>query len=70
MGGIPAEATHRLKQALQDISIIDRTMQTVKVYSQAAVSNGSAKKLGGGSPLAVDAHNARPQSVVLGPPEQ
>ena len=24
-GGIPAEATHRLKQALQDISIIDRT---------------------------------------------
>ena len=68
-GGIPAEATHRLKQASNDIAVIDRTMQTVTVDSAVAVASGSANNWIDGLELAVDAHNARPHSAVHGPPE-
>ena len=68
-GGIPADAVHRAKKGQQDISILDRAMQTVKQDSAAAVADGDAKNWVDALPLAISAHNKRPHSAVFGPPE-
>jgi hypothetical protein len=68
-GGIPAEAVHREKKGTNDISVLDRAMQTVKQDSAAAVADGDAKTWVEALPLAISAHNARPHSAVFGPPE-
>ena len=68
-GGIPAEAVHREKKGVNDISIIDRAMQGVKQDQAAIVADGDAQNWVGALPMAVDAHNKRPHSAVFGPPE-
>ena len=68
-GGIPREAVHRDKKGTNDISVLDRAMQTVKQDSAAAVADGDAKNWVEALPMAIDAHNQRPHSAVYGPPE-
>ena len=68
-GGIPTEAVHRDKKGKNDISILDRAMQTVKQDSAAAVANGDARNWVDALPIAIQAHNKRPRSDVFGPPE-
>ena len=41
--GIPDEAVHRGKKGANDMSVLDRAMQTVKQDSAAAVADGDAK---------------------------
>ena len=67
--GIPAEAIHRDKKGKNDISVIDRAMQTVKQDSAAAVADGDANNWVEALPMAIDAHNKRPHSAVYGAPE-
>ena len=59
-GGIPAEAVHREKKGVNDISIIDRAMQGVKQDQAAIAADGDAQNWVGALPQAVDAHNKRP----------
>ena len=67
-GGEFAGAQHQLKEAPNDLAIVDRAMQTLKKDLAGLV----AKK--GGTwdqhlKEAVDAYNARPHEAVYGPPE-
>ena len=68
-GGIPGEAVHRDKKGKNDISVLDRAMQTVKQDSAAAVADGDAKNSAEALPQAVSAHNKRPHAAVFGAPE-
>ena len=68
-GGIPAEAVHREKQGLNDISVLDRGMQTLKTDMAQIRADGDATTWTSALPLAVDAHNKRPHASVHGPPE-
>ena len=68
-GGIPGEAVHRDKKGKNDISVLDRAMQTVKQDSAAAVADGDANNWVEALPMAIDAHNKRPHSAVYGAPE-
>ena len=59
---------HREK-GTNDISVLDRAMQTVKQDRAAAVADGDARNWVDVLPMAVDAHNNRPHSTVYGTPE-
>jgi hypothetical protein len=65
---LPAEAVHRQKQAANDISVLDRQMQTIK-RDLAAV----AARMGGDWDTrlskVIQAYNARDHEAVFGPPE-
>jgi hypothetical protein len=64
----PLDIVHREKQGRNDISIVDRAMQTIKIRLGAARANQGgtwSKSL----KQVVDGHNATPHSSVHGPPE-
>ena len=61
---IPEQAVHREKQSMNDISVLDRAMQTVKKDMSADVIDGSAKNWVQALPGAVEAHNDRPHSTT------
>ena len=55
---------------MNDISALDRAMQTVKRDMAADVADGDAANWGVAICPAVSAHNSRPHSAVYGPPEE
>ena len=67
---IPSQAVHREKQSMNDISVLDRGMQTVKKDMAADVADGSAKNWVVALPGAVTAHNDRPHSTTYVPPSK
>jgi len=67
---IPEQAGHREKKSMNDISVLDRAMQTLKKDMAADVADGSAGNWVEALPGAVEAHNSRPHAAVYGPPEK
>ncbi len=67
---IPGQAIHREKQSMNDISVLDRAMQTLKKDMAGDVADGSASNWVEALPEAVEAHNSRPHAAVYGPPEK
>ena len=60
---------HRSKKGTNDISVLDRAMQSTKIDSAAILADGDAKTWVDALPLAISAHNARPHSAVHGAPQ-
>jgi hypothetical protein len=67
---IPGQAVHREKQSMNDISVLDRAMLSLKQDMAADVADGSASNWVQALPEAVEAHNSRPHAAVFGPPEK
>ena len=67
---IPEQAVHREKQSKNDISVLDRAMQSLKRDMAGDVADGSSANWFAAVKPAVESHNSRPHSVVYGPPEK
>lgn len=67
--GIPEEAVHRLKQATNDIAVVDRTMQTLEQDQAAILADGDDSNWKEALPIATEAYNRRPHSAVYGAAE-
>ena len=55
---------------MNDISVLDRAMQTLKRDMAADVADGDATNWVQALSGAVEAHNSRPHAAVYGPPEK
>jgi hypothetical protein len=64
---LPEQAAHRFKQSTNDISIVDRQMQTIKrdLAAQSARRGGDWDE---NLPATVQAYNERDHDAVFGPP--
>ena len=58
------QAGHREKKSMNDISVLDRAMQTLKKDMAADVADGYAANSVQALPGAVEAHNSRPHAAV------
>ena len=67
---IPEQAVHREKQSSNDISVLDRAMQTVKKDMAADLADGSKPNWVQALPDAVEAHNDRPHSTTYVAPSK
>jgi hypothetical protein len=67
---IPGQAVHREKQSMNDISVLDRAMLSLKQDMSGDVADGSASNWVQALPGAVQAHNSRPHAAVYGPPRK
>ena len=67
---IPGQAVHREKQSMNDISVLDRAMLSLKKDMSGDVADGSASNWVQALPGAVQAHNSRPHAAVYWPPEK
>ena len=67
---IPEQAVHKEKQSMNDISVLDRAMQTVKKDMAGDVAGGDAANWVQALGPAVKAHNDRPHSTTYVPPSK
>jgi hypothetical protein len=67
---IGEEAVHREKQSMNDISVLDRSMQTVKKDMAADVADGRKQNWVEALNPAVEAHNERPHSSTYVAPSK
>ena len=66
----PLQATHRLKEGRNDISIVDRAMQTLKIKLANARANLGGKHWSAHLGKVTEAYNSEPRAAVHGPPDK